>query len=201
MELHEKFGEGVLPITPFPKPYRKDISKIKAIYLGCDPSNSHSHTLPYVFALESGFPIFKKFLKDHESNLNQVGLSWETVYVQNLCQNYFKKETADNWKLWKEVAKWWIPILKDELKQFDSSIPVMLTSAYLYKVLKNGDKFKPMDYYECTQPIPVPAEESKLERPLIPFYRNRRKVNYHLTNPKWIAYKERIQNICNLQQS
>ncbi len=84
-ELISRFGKKVLDIFPFPNPYCKDFSKVKAIYLGCDPSNKHSTSLQFAFALESGIPIFNKFIQDHLENLKQIKLDWNSVYVQNLC--------------------------------------------------------------------------------------------------------------------
>lgn len=194
LELQSQFGNEILNITPFPRPYCKDNSSIKAIYLGCDPSNKHSHNLPYAFALESKLPVFNKFLKDHSSNLCQIGLSWDTVYVQNLCQNYFEKETSKNQTLWKKTSKWRIPHLKQELQVFTDDIPVLLTSSYLFNVLVNSKwrKIKPKQFYNCEIEIPIPKSENLLERYLIPFYRNRQKVDYHLSNPDWENFKLNI---------
>lgn len=198
-ELQNHFGDEVLAITPFPKPYCEDISNVKAIYLGCDPSNKHSHKLPYAFVLESKLPIFNKFLIDHSSNLSHVSLSWDNVYVQNLCQNYFRKETSQNLPVWKPASKWWVPYLKKELQIFNIDIPVLLTSSYIYDVLVSSKwkKYKPKQFYTCEINIPIPKTENLLERPLIPFYRNRRKVDYHLSNPEWEKYRIRIVNIIN----
>lgn len=172
-ELRTLFGKEVLENTPFPIPYCKNKNNVRAIYLGCDPSNRHSKNLKYAFALESDLPIFNKFLHDHLENLKQVDLDWEYVYVQNLCQNYFEKETSDNLTLWRKVAKWWIPFLIDELKIFNEKVPVLLTSAYLYQVLVIDEwkKHKPIDFYECKVDLQVPREKNLLGRPLIPFYR------------------------------
>lgn len=189
-ELQKIFGNEILTIIPFPKPYFKNLQEIKAIYLGCDPSNSHCTTLEHAFALESNLPIFNKFHKDHLANLNAVGLSWSDVYVQNLCQNYFLHETSKN-PIWKKAAKWWIPLLIEELSIFHKNIPVLLTSSYLYNVLviNTYKKYKPQDYYRGIVKIPVPSSQNLLQRLLIPFYRNRWKVDYHLANPAWDDYK------------
>jgi hypothetical protein len=179
-ELRDQFGKKVLENTPFPKPYFKNLVDVKAIYLGCDPSNKHSKSLKHAFALESNLPVFNKFLRDHLDNLKKVDLDWQSVYVQNICQNYFEKETSENLTLWKRVAKWWIPLLIDELKILDKQIPVLLTSAYLYDVLVIAEwkKYKPKDFYECKVDIPVPPGKNLLYRPLIPFYRY---YKYHLS--------------------
>ena len=194
-KLISNFGNEILPIIPFPKPYYKDITNIKAIYLGCDPSNKHSTSLEFAFGLKSNLNIFNKFHRDQLSNLEEVNLNWDNVYVQNLCRNYFLKETSENLKLWKRAAKCWIPNLKDELKFINQKIPILLTSSYLYDVLIIGKwrKYKPIDFYTCKKDVPVPEEFNILQRPLIPFYRNRRKIDYHLSNQEWKDYKEKIK--------
>lgn len=195
-DLIARYGDQIIPINVLPKAYcPRGISNVKAIYLGCDPSNVHSTELPYAFAHESGLNVFNSFLESHCEQLKQVGLGWDSVYTQNLCRNYFKEETGNN-KLWKTIATdFWIEKLKEELLPFKHNIPVLLTSAYLYNVLVSGKKHKPKEYYLCEQPIPISPENNKLERPLIPFYRNRRKIDYHLTNQKWQSYKNRIVEI------
>ena len=198
-KLMEQYGEQILPIDVFPKAYCPGgISNVKAIYLGCDPSNKHSTNLPFAFAHESDLKIFNSFIKTHTEQLMQIKLNWNDVYAQNLCRNYFRDETSKN-IIWKTVAKeFWIDKLKDELVQFDAEIPILLTSSYLYDVLVTCKKNKPIEFYECRQEIPIPSEDNKLSRPLIPFYRNRRKVDYHLSNERWCTYKETIINNLNL---
>lgn len=197
--LRDKFGEDILPITQMPKAYCNNTNEVKAIYLGCDPSNKHSQSLPYAFALKSSIKIFNGFIKTHEENLNAIGLNWNSVYVQNLCQNYFEKETSKNYKVWKAAAKeYWIEHLKKELdSKFEQEIPVLLTSQYLLEVLTSDTwkNIKAPDFYECRVNVPVPAEENKLCRPLFPMYRGKSriyKVSYHLKNTKWSEYKLRI---------
>jgi len=202
--LQDKLGEAVLRVTPFPKAYCKNIEEVKAIYLGCDPSNQHSQNLPYAFALESELNIFNSFIKSHEKNLNCIGLSWDNVYVQNLCQNYFKEETSKNFKVWKAAANMhWIEHLKNELdSRFKPEIPVFLTSQYLLDVLADSKwaRILAPEFYECIKPIPIPANENKLNRPLIPMYRGKSKlydVSYHLKYNKWENYRLRINNVLN----
>lgn len=48
-KLRNEFGEGILLQTPLPEPYCTNPSEVRAIYLGCDPSNKHSQTFPRVF--------------------------------------------------------------------------------------------------------------------------------------------------------
>jgi hypothetical protein len=206
-ELKNKFGDEVKDYLPFPKPYPDNIKSPKAILLGCDPTNtSYNFRFEYVFALGTdkdlnGKDITKfkeKFLPNFITSLKSVDLTFETIYTQNLCQNYFEKETSKNLKIWNQAAKIWIPYLKQELSVFNKDIPVLLTSKYLYDVLIIGKKHKPINYYKLNQSIPINRNENLLERPLIPFYRNRRKIDYHLSNPEWEPYKQKIIEILNV---
>ncbi len=199
--LQSEFGDQKILDKKFPKPYCRSNNSVRAIYLGCDPSNKHSTALPYAFALESGECKFKGFITSHRNNLNAIGLSWDSVYVQNLCQNYFSNETSKNLRIWKQAAKrYWIQHLKEELdKNFNSRIPVLLTSQYLLEVLGNDSwkNVKAPEFYECRVSIPVPATENKLGRPLIPVYRGKSRkydVSYHLVNEKWKKYRSNIMH-------
>lgn len=198
-ELIKQYGsEKILDYTPFPKPWNPGIEKVKAIYLGCDPSNKSQDRFEYVFALKSGNPRYNAFLKSHGDNLSAINLGWDSVYVQNLCQNYFMEETSKNLKLWKQVAReFWIPRLKEELQIFSSNIPVLLTSQYLLEVMAfdGYEKIPAFDFYNCDQSIPIPAQKNHLCRPLIPFYRGRNpRINekYHLSNERWIEYRNSV---------
>jgi hypothetical protein len=178
---------------PYPKAYCHDLNNVKAILLGCDPSNNHNKHLPYVFALESGDKKFNSFLKSWESSLEAIDLRFEMVYIQNLCRNYFEHETSQN-KIWKEVAELWIPELKKELAVLDPEIPILLTSELLYEVLlKNPDeKVRAIDFYEMNMPIPIKSADNKLGRPLIPFYRH---YKYQIDKVEWKPYRKRVQMI------
>lgn len=202
-ELSKIFGEQIPPITPLPKAYCPGgLSNVKAIYLGCDPSNNHSTKLPFAFAHESGFKVFNSFIKSHTEQLEQIGLNWNCVYSQNLCRNYFEKETYKN-QIWKRAAnEFWIDQLKVELAQFDTKIPVLLTSQILLEVLglDGYENILAPDFYECRVDIPIPANKNKLNRGLIPIYRGKSpkfKVNYHLKNEEWKEYRLRILKYLN----
>lgn len=199
--LKLKFGEDIREIVPFPKPFFKDPNQVKAIYLGCDPSTTRKHEFKYAFAIGHENRHFKGFVTQHANNLDKVGLKLDQVYVQNLCQNYFKKETSKNLKVWKAAAnEFWIEYLRKELDElFDPDIPVLLTSQYLLEVLGDGKwkKVQAPDFYQCKIDIPIPANENKLGRPLIPMYRGKSrsfKVSYHLKNEDWKEYRLRIKS-------
>ncbi|MBI2419798.1 MAG: hypothetical protein HYV28_18190 [Ignavibacteriales bacterium] len=199
--LLKKYGENILPVENLPKAYCPGgIEKVKAIYLGCDPSNTHTTSMPYAFAHKCGCNYFNSFINSHTQQLACIGLTWETVYTQNLCRNYFQKETSINLKLWTKAAKeFWIEELKEELSQFDLTLPVLLTSQYLLEVLGTGgvEKIKAPEFYTCKKGIPIAADCNLLGRDLIPLYRGKNpycKVSYHLKNDKWNSYKILIEN-------
>lgn len=187
-DLRLRFGDSI-KLIPCPKPYPDDVTNTRAILLGCDPTNKYSDSLPYVFAIKSGLKIFNSFIKSWERSLEAIGLNFATVYMQNLCRNYFKEETSKN-KIWIQAAAYWIPCLKEELKQFDIGLPVLLTSNLLYEVLlhKKETRHKPVEFYNGIADFPIAPEMNKLERPLIPFYRHR----YYEIN-KWPGYRDKIK--------
>lgn len=190
-------GEGISTVddyTPFPKPFYHDLSNVKAIYLGCDPTNTKfNNRFDYAFALPNGNQYrFERFVKGHRAQLEAIGQTWERVYVQNLCQNYFTKETSENYEAWSQAAMIWIAHLKSELAIFDQSLPILLTSELLYKVLLSHGipKLKASEFYGKPKHIPIPDDQNKLRRPLIPLYRH---FAYDLA--KWPAYAHRIRAI------
>lgn len=202
-ELIALYGNQILEISELPKAYYPGgIDKVKAIYLGCDPSNKHSTELPYVFAHESNIKVFKPFIESHTEQLKQIDLCWDNVYTQNLCRNYFKEETSKN-KIWKQVANdYWIVKLKEELSQFDLKIPVLLTSQILLEVLgiDGCEKMLAPQFYDFNvdnhKAIPIPENKNKLGRELIPIYRGKSRkyeVSYHLKYKEWDKYRTSIK--------
>lgn len=198
-ELITLYGNQILEIYELPKAYYPGgIDKVKAIYLGCDLSNNNNIQFPYAFAHESGEKIFDPFIKSHSAQLEQIGLSWDKVYTQNLCRNYYRDETSKN-KIWKQVAnEYWINKLKEVLSQFDLKIPVLLTSQILLEVLgiDGYEKMLAPQFYDYNVDnhiaIPIPANKNKLGRELIPLYRGKSRkydVSYHLKNKEWDKYR------------
>lgn len=200
-QLKGKYGAGIKDIVPFPKPYMIDKGQVKAIYLGCDPSNRSNDTFEYAFALGGTNRRYNQFISSHQRDLNVVGLNWDDLYVQNLCRNYFQDETSKNLKLWKQAAReFWIERLYNELRIFPTSVPILLTSQYLLDVLAldGCEKLAPIDFYECRQSIPVPPDKNLLGRPLIPFYRGRNprlKKWYKLSSGNWSEYCKSVKVI------
>lgn len=176
----------------WPAPYFEDINNIKAIVLGCDPTNQHDQHLKYAFGIGTEIPLLKQFFSRIENNLLEVGLSRKNTYIQNLCQNYFSAETSNNAN-WQSAAKIWIPFLVEELNALPISknIPVFLTAADLYKVfLKNGiKKYEPKELYSKPDLLPISAEDNHLNRPLFPLYRG---GHGYYDLKKWPDYVEHL---------
>jgi hypothetical protein len=188
-ELKNKFNDEIDDRFYLPKAYwTGNKEMIKAIYLGCDPTNTKKN-IQFDFAFSHGCndKCFVLFRNKHLKQLEAIDLNWDMVYTQNLCRNYFKSETSKN-KIWKYAAEFWIDLLKKELNNlFTVNIPVLLTSQLLLDVLLI-EKKRPEDYdaqmfYDLKTQIPINPEKNKLGRPLIPFYRGvngRTKVPYKL---------------------
>lgn len=183
----------------WPVAYCEDPTNIKAIVLGCDPSNKHDQNLKYAFGIETQTLLLKQFFAGIQKNLKVIGLSLHEVYVQNLCQNYFEKETSKN-PGWQEAAAVWIPYLKAELDALPISkdVPVFLTAGILYETLTiDGiEKYRPKVLYTRPELLPVKAADNYLERPLFPIYRGGRGM-YELDQKVWSAYVQNIQSYLN----
>ncbi|BAX82350.1 hypothetical protein [Labilibaculum antarcticum] len=171
-----------------PKPFCSNTDNIKAFVLGCDPTafdkTGNRLEFEYVFDLGNDERYFKGVI----DNLEQISLSIEKVYVQNLVTDYQKEETSKN-KNWHQTAQEYIAIRKQEFDNLDPSgtTPVFLTSEVLYKVLINPDekKYKASQLYNSPELLPIPAISNLLGRPLIPLYRH---WNYNLK--KWPQYSK-----------
>jgi hypothetical protein len=176
-----------------PKPYFNPKTTIKAFVLGCDPTafdkDKKLLQFEYVFDLKNDKRYFSGIL----SNLKRIGLELDFIYVQNLVTDYLDKCTAEN-KEWKGIALQYIEPRKQEFEMIDPTgkIPVLLTSGLLYDLLLNEDqtKYSPKELYQLKTAIPVPAENNKLNRPLIPLYRH---FNYRLSNEEHIQYKDALR--------
>ncbi len=190
--LKEQFPDEILITETLPSAYCEKLENVKAIVLGCDPSNRHSHNLKYAFGIDSGIKKLDLFFSGIEANLMQIGLDRKSVYIQNLCQNYFTSETTGN-TIWHEAAKVWRLYLKDELQALNipKEIPVLLTAQDVYFALLNEGvkKRKAKDLYLNPNLTPIPPEDNFLERHLIPLFRGGR--GYYKLE-KWKDYRTRI---------
>ncbi len=170
---------------PFPEPY-KGIGEIKAIILGADPTrivNDQPQPFNIVFELDNDkSPYFRNIQK----NINLVeGLSMDNIYVQNLCRNYFTKETSDN-KQWVDIARnYWSDYLAKELdSMFDPSVSVLVTTELLLKVcLKTGKARKAKDIY--SQCLYIAGEDNLLGSDMFAFYRH-----YWYSLDRWPTYRD-----------
>ncbi|MCK5278007.1 MAG: hypothetical protein KAK04_05700 [Cyclobacteriaceae bacterium] len=190
-KLLDESSRSLILDDPYPEAYYKDLDNVKAILLGCDPSNNYRVKFPYVFALQFDDSRFNAFKSNWKRSLGAINLGFDTVYIQNLCRNYFEHETSKN-KIWKQVAELWIQELKEELDILTPNIPVLLSSEMLYQVLLNSDieKVKAKDFYELKVPFLIKPTGNKLNRPLIPFYRH-----YRYDISKWERYKNSLKSI------
>jgi len=199
-ELNRLFPNKILPYE-YPKPYPSkgfNPTLVKAIVLGCDPSNfsnnGETNQLETVFGIE-GVGKDGRYFAGILKNLNEVGLTLTDIYVQNLCRNYFYKETKKN-DIWYNAAALWRKTLKDELNQLGipQRVPVFLTAEELYRALVNEKHTlrQCKEFYQTPELIPIKPSENHLERPFIPLFRGGAGY-YNLKN--WENYQNRIVEI------
>jgi hypothetical protein len=198
--LTAAFPEAVKPDFPWPQAYCENTATVKAIVLGTDPSyypekGKEFRKIQYVFELETykekrNNPYFDPTL----NNLEAIGLGLDSVYVENLCRNYFHKITYQNKDVWKQAAEIWIPLIKVELDQkfSNKNIPVLLTTEILYHVLMNDESLiKPAkDLYAREGLVPISADQNKFGRPLIPLYRH-----YEYELKRHTEYRDRVKKM------
>jgi hypothetical protein len=162
------------------------VKDAKAIVLGADPTNDGVAGKRGLIELDYAFGIGHKhensFWGAQKRNLTAIGLKKEEVYVQNICRNYFKDQTAKN-KHWETVADLWIPYLKEELSIIPSHVPVLATAETIMKFLV-GNVPEPKIIYQWEKPFSFYSK--KLEREVLPFYRH---PQYSLVKPTY-PYKQ-----------
>jgi hypothetical protein len=112
------------------------------------------------------------------------------IFVQNVCRNFFTKETSKNSK-WLEIAReLWIPLLRDELNSmFTDTVPILMTTEFILKaaLISTKEQIDAISLYsECKF---IPKEQNLFNRELLGFYRH---PNYSLT--KWKEYCNFISN-------
>jgi len=172
-------------VKEIPKPYCLNLNRVKAFVLGADPTNPSGKKFEYVFGINSGD---RRYFSAIERNLSEVGLSLGQIYVQNLIPEYLDKPTSEN-KNWESSAEKWHPLIKTEFDDIDETkqIPVLVTAERIFKYLNNSKTPKAKEIYSGN--LEVPFLNNKLERPVIPFYRN---FYYSLYKPEWIIYKGKL---------
>lgn len=175
--------EIVADISNFPRPY---IGKeIKAIILGADPTHiiqGAPNPIHAVFGLNeaSSSPYWRNISK----NIEECNLSLNNLYVQNICQNYFTKETSKHKKTWQQVAReFWIPLLREELSLIDPKIPVLITTEFILSavLISKKDFVKAKDIY--SNHIYFAKEKNQLGRDIYALYRH-----HAYSLPKWGEY-------------
>ena len=191
IENDPKYSGCYLKVDSLPEPFCQDKNLVKAIVLGADPSNPQDKTFEYVFGLEEGekSPYFSLIL----ANLKHLGLDLSTIYVQNLCRNYFKDVTDKN-PYYVEIAKeFWLPVLKEELDAlFSPAVPVFVTAWKVMEVvalIAKKYRYKKSEIYRQ----PIIFNENELNRPVIALFRGGHGY-YGLAKPKWMGYKNEILN-------
>lgn len=191
-QLKEQCPSSVVDTIHWPEAYCLNKENVRAIVLGCDPSNQHDRQLKYAFGIDTETKRLKQFFTGIERNLEKVGLKRDKLYVQNLCQNYFKDVTSKN-KDWIVAAKIWLPYLKEELDSLPIPIetPVFMTAGIIYKaLLKESVKVhKPKDLYFNMELLPISPADNHLGRPLYPLFRGGNGY-YDLNGGKWEGYVE-----------
>jgi len=176
-----------------PQPFFSDLSKIKAILLGAEPSNNSSKGktvyLEYVFGINGKD---KRYFQMIEKNLSAIGLTRFDIYAQNLVQAYQAEETNNNIH-WESIAEKWLSILKNELDQFDKSrkIPVLVTAERIMEFLTMEPLPTPKEIYKGLADGILAADENRLGRVLIPFYRH---YYYDLSKDEYISYRDKLRN-------
>lgn len=200
-QLTDAFPEMIRPEYPWPDSYCENPGAVRAIVLGTDPSyklkkGAEFNKLQFVFELDRykhdpHNPYFDSILE----NLKLLGLDLSSVFVENVCRNYFTKVTYEN-DVWKDAAQLWIPSMKAELdRKFpDMNIPVLMTTEIIYHVLIHDQSLirTSRDLYKIESAVPIRPEHNKLGRPLIPLYRH-----YEHKLKRHTEYKERIKKILN----
>lgn len=179
-------------ISAFPMPYIGN--NIKAIVLGADPTHiikGAPKLIHTVFGLDnaSSSPYWRNINK----NIEKCNLTLDNLYVQNVCQNYFTKETSAHKKVWQQVAReFWIPILRTELSMLDSNIPVFITTEFILAtiLINENDFVKGQDIY--SNHIYFVKEKNLLERDIYALYRHHA---YSLS--KWDEYALFLANKIN----
>ncbi len=168
---------------PLPKAFYLNRKHVKAIVLGCDPTNTKTKKrFTTVFGINDGDD---RYFNPILNNLERVGLSKSKIYVQNLVRNYCSKETSEN-EVWDLFAEHWLPVIKREFDDFfNPGIPVFITAGKLYDFLVTSDESQGQGYDYCYKHLHlIPSEANKLNRTIIPFFRHNK---YSLKNnyPKY----------------
>ncbi len=182
-QLVDHFPDIVHPMYPFPKPYIGS-GEIKAIILGADPTrivNGNPQPFNMVFELDNEKSPYWRGIGKNIGLLD--GVNMDNVYVQNLCRNYFTKETSQN-NHWKNIARnYWISVLNEELDRlFPPTIPVLMTTQFILQAcLANAPMHKARDIYNDF--LSYSWKDNLFGREVLALYRH-----HAYSLDKWRAY-------------
>jgi hypothetical protein len=173
-------------------PFCYNRHRVKAIVLGADPGNFSDHgkavEIKVAFGIGSGDArYFNSILK----NLNLVGLTLTDIYVQNLISIHPGEETS-KFKNWEKFANRYLPLRIEEFKEIKPNIPVLVTAERILRYLVNKKLPNAEDIYRNSLYHLIAASENKLNRPLIPFFRN---PKYNLDDDRWFVYRLALNNM------
>jgi len=170
-----------------PEPYAG--RDIKAIFLGADPGTVNSQRFTYVFKLEDGES--SKYFRQFVPSLRAIGLTTDNLFVQNLCRNYFDRDTSSHKKDWLQCAAHWVPILKKELDELNLNerLPVLVSAYVILEALCKSPCKEPQFYY--ANRVLIRKNQNLLGRTLIPFFRGGM-GKYDLGKAKWSLYSKKI---------
>ncbi len=183
------FPDIVHPTYPFPRPYIGS-GEIKAIILGADPTrivNGNPQPFNMVFELDNERSPYWRGIGKNIELLD--GITMDNVYVQNMCRNYFTRETSQN-KHWTSIARdCWVKVLNEELdRQFSPTIPVLITTEFiLHACLANAPRFKARDIYSNC--MSYSWKDNLFGREVLALYRH---PAYSLN--KWSEYARFLSN-------
>ena len=179
IKMHPDLANEIrFDLTEFPNPFIGK-NKIKAILLGADPTNDGIKTDKGLKQLETVFGIGseyeKYFFAPQMINLNALEIDKDSLFIQNVCRNYFIKQTGNN-KEWNTIAELWTKHLKEEINEYPD-IPVLVTAEKIMKVLTKT-KIKASGLYKNPEEH-LPLWSESLQRNVYPLYRH---PGYYLSN-------------------
>lgn len=176
-------------LSILPQPYYGK-NKIKAILLGADPTNNGIKSNPGLKPLEIVFGIGseyeKYFFGPQNQNLKALQLTKDDFFIQNICRNYFMKQTTQNIE-WSDVAMFWLKYLKEELAVFDKNIPILVTAEKILKVLIPNNIAAITLYRHPNKYLPFNSDF--LQRDVFPLFRH---PKYYLSVQQ--AYKNFLKS-------
>lgn len=138
-EIAEYIDSTLIPPDPF-----RGASEIKLIVLGQDPTvhdPMHRKNLKVTLLLNQPGRL-RKYIEDICNGLD-INLD-KNVYATNLLKNFFTvppdKLNKSNPNFYKKAAEYWIPLLRDEFKEFENVPVLSLGQPVLNCLMKTPDQ-------------------------------------------------------------